>query len=308
MRFNEFKIIKEKTTQPLGNPTQDPNKVPSKETAKSLDIKIGPPFPPEFIPRVKEMQSKLEKIGYSVGSTGIDGKFGPRTSAALSAFIKDYNLNAKSDTFDNELAAQLDKVVLRAIPKAKNITPVNTSTGKATPGAGKSLSPGVKNPGAALKEPDFMKKLDQVSNRLGVDKDVLLKVMQFESKLDPQAVNPMSKATGLIQFMPNTAAALGTSVDALYNMTATAQLDYVEKYYKNAGVKSGATVGDLYILTFMPAAANKPDNFVLGNANGGRVFNLDASKVYAQNKGFDKNKDGVFTKGDVIDAINNRYA
>lgn len=303
MRFKEFKLIEK-----LGTPVAEPNKVPSKETAKDKDLVVGPPYPPEHTARVKDLQKKLQDVGYSVGSTGIDGKFGPRTSAALAAFIKDYNIDADSGKVDAKLAAQLDKVASGAIPKVKTPTPVNTGPVQAQPGAGKNLAPGIKNPGAALKEPGFMAALDKVSNSLGVDKDVLLKVMKFESKLDPQAVNPMSKATGLIQFMPNTAAGLGTSVDDLYNMSATEQLTYVEKYYKMNGVKPGASVGDLYILTFMPAAADKPDNFVLGNAKGGRVFNLDADKVYAQNKVFDRNGDGVFTKGDVIDAINSRYA
>ena len=306
MRFNEFKFLKEKVDQPLGTSAQQPAKVASKERAETADLKVGPPYPPEQSPRVKAMQTKLKDIGYGLGSTGIDGKFGPRTSAALSAFIKDYNLQGKSNLFDADLAKALDDVVSGAIARVKTPTPVNTAAQKTS--AGKALVGGVKKPGAALKEPEFMKRLQQVSDRLGVEKEVLLKVMKFESGLDPQAVNSMSKATGLIQFMPKTAAGLGTSVEELYNLTATDQLEFVEKYYKQNGVKPGATVGDLYILTFMPAAANKPDNFVLGNINGGRVFDLDAGKVYAQNKVFDKNGDGIFTKADVVNTINQKSA
>jgi peptidoglycan hydrolase-like protein with peptidoglycan-binding domain len=303
VRFSEFKFLKEKVDQPLGTSAQQPAKVSSKERAETADLKAGPPYPPEQSSRVKDMQTKLKDIGYGVGSTGIDGKFGPRTSAALSAFIKDYKLQGKSNLFDADLAKALDDVVSGAIARVTTPTPVNN-----TAGAGKALVGGVKNPNAALKEPEFIKKLQQVSDRLGVEKEVLLKVMKFESKLDPQAVNSMSKATGLIQFMPKTAAGLGTSVEELYNMTATDQLEFVEKYYKQNGVKPGATVGDLYILTFMPAAANKPDNFVLGNINGGRVFDLDAGKVYAQNKVFDQNGDGIFTKADVVNTINQKSA
>jgi peptidoglycan hydrolase-like protein with peptidoglycan-binding domain len=306
VRFNEFKFLKEKVDQPLGTSAQQPAKVASKERAETTDLKMGPPYPPEQSSRVKAMQTKLKDIGYGLGTTGVDGKFGPRTSAALSAFIKDYNLQGKSNFFDADLAKALDDVVSGAIARVQAPTPVNTAAQKTS--AGKALVGGIKKPGAALKEPEFMKKLQQVSDRLGVEKEVLLKVMKFESNLDPQAVNSMSKATGLIQFMPNTAAGLGTSVEELYNMTATDQLDFVEKYYKQNGVRPGATVGDLYILTFMPAAANKPDNFVLGNVNGGRVFNLDASKVYAQNKIFDQNGDGIFTKADVVNTINQKSA
>lgn len=306
MRFNEFNLLKEKVDQPLGTLSRQPATADSKERAETADLKMGPPYPPEQSVRVKDMQTKLKNIGYNVGSTGIDGKFGQRTSAALSAFIKDYNLQRNSNLFDDNLAKALDNVVSGAIARVQNPTPVNNAAQQT--GSGKALIGGVKNPNAALKEPEFMKKLQQVSDRLGVEKEVLLKVMKFESKLDPQAVNSMSKATGLIQFLPKTAAGLGTSVEELYNMTAADQLDFVEKYYKQNGVKPGATVGDLYMLTFMPAAANKPDNFVIGNVQGGRVFNLDASQVYAQNKIFDQNGDGIFTKADVINTINQKSA
>ena len=41
---------------------------------------------------VKECQTLLEKHGYSVGSCGIDGKFGKDTLAAVKAFQKDHGL------------------------------------------------------------------------------------------------------------------------------------------------------------------------------------------------------------------------
>lgn len=41
---------------------------------------------------VKECQTLLEKYGYSVGSCGIDGKFGRDTLAAVKAFQKDHGL------------------------------------------------------------------------------------------------------------------------------------------------------------------------------------------------------------------------
>ena len=304
----KYKPSSQVSGKPLSTIAQAPEKVADKKAAETTDLKAGPPFPPEQFARVKAMQTKLKDIGYGLGSTGVDGKFGPRTSAALAAFIKDYNLQGKSNLFDAGLAKALDDVISGAIQRVQKPTQVNTRTAPQQTSAGKTLVGGVKNPGAALKEPEFMKKLQQVAERLGVEQEVLLKVMKFESNLDPQAVNSMSKATGLIQFMPDTATGLGTSVEELYNMTATDQLNFVEKYYKRAGVKPGATVGDLYMLTFMPAAANKPDDFVIGNRNGGRVFNLDAGKVYAQNKGFDKDNDGIFTKADIINTVNQRFA
>ena len=46
--------------------------------------------------------------------------------------------------------------------------------------------------------------------------------------------------------MPNTAKGLGTSRDALAKMSFDEQMNYVEKYLKQRGIKAGATVADLY--------------------------------------------------------------
>jgi UDP-N-acetylglucosamine--N-acetylmuramyl-(pentapeptide) pyrophosphoryl-undecaprenol N-acetylglucosamine transferase len=117
--------LKEKVDQPLGTLSRQLATVDSKERAETADLKMGPPYPPEQSVRVKDMQTKLKNIGYNVGSTGIDGKFVQRTSAALSAFIKDYNLQRNSNLFDDNLAKALDN----GIESVKNIS-VNVDTGK----------------------------------------------------------------------------------------------------------------------------------------------------------------------------------
>lgn len=38
------------------------------------------------------IQSKLETLGYDVGATGVDGRYGPRTRHAVRAFQADYGL------------------------------------------------------------------------------------------------------------------------------------------------------------------------------------------------------------------------
>lgn len=138
MRFNEFKL-KEKVEQPLGNPSQQPAKVVSKDRAENADIKIGPPYPPELYSRVKDMQTKLEKVGYSVGPTGIDGKFGPNTSAALGAFIKDYKVHGDSKNFSKEAEETLDKVLSGVIPKVEKPSQTG-ATGNAVGGVGETGS------------------------------------------------------------------------------------------------------------------------------------------------------------------------
>ena len=145
----------------------------------------------------------------------------------------------------------------------------------------------------------FQKKLEEVAKRLKVSKSDLLGIMKHESGLNPSAVNPYTRATGLIQFMPSTAKRMGTSVEALKNMSAIEQLDYVEKFYKPIAGKA-KDIGDLYMFTFLPAVVGKPDNYVIGSKGSGKsIYGLSQDALYRQNATFDKDKKGYYTVGDV---------
>ena len=65
-------------------------------------LQMGPPYPPEDMDAVKELQSALNAAGYSVGSTGVDGKYGPRTARAVGAFKKDYKLPGGNQDVDTK--------------------------------------------------------------------------------------------------------------------------------------------------------------------------------------------------------------
>jgi len=65
---------------------------PEADAEETNGLEAGPPYPPEQMDAVRAMQTKLEALGYSVGSTGIDGKYGPRTSRAVSAYKRDFNV------------------------------------------------------------------------------------------------------------------------------------------------------------------------------------------------------------------------
>jgi hypothetical protein len=99
--------------------------------------------------------------------------------------------------------------------------------------------------------------------------------------------------------MPDTAARLGTSTGELKKMSAAEQLDYVYKYFKMVGVKPGMKLGDLYMAVFMPKYVGADDDTVLGQS-GASGF---SGKVYAQNKGLDRNKDGTITVADVKSSV-----
>jgi hypothetical protein len=148
-------------------------------------------------------------------------------------------------------------------------------------------------------DPAFEKKLEQVAKNLKVSKADLIGIMKHESGLNPAAVNPSTGATGLIQFMPATARAMGTSTEALRNMSAIEQLDYVEKFYKPIAGKA-KDIGDLYMFTFLPAAVGKSNDFVIGaKGSGNAIWGISQDALYRQNAGFDLNKKGYYTVGDV---------
>jgi hypothetical protein len=161
----------------------------------------------------------------------------------------------------------------------------------------------------ALQEPGFIKKLQQVANALGIETSALLGIMKHETNntLSPKAKAPGKHgAIGLIQFIPKTARDLGTSTAELANMSATQQLDYVYKFYKSVGVKPGMDIGDLYMLTFMPAYVGKKPNTVLGKKNGGQLpgTNQNMHAIWVKNPAFsDDHKKPYFTIQDVKNRI-----
>jgi hypothetical protein len=132
---------------------------------------------------------------------------------------------------------------------------------------------------------DFVKKVREVSTRLGIDPNWLMAIMYTESAktFSPSIQNSIG-ATGLIQFMPSTAIGLGTTTTALKNMSAVDQLDYVEKYLKVYKNKLKSYV-DTYFAIFFPLAIGKPDDWVIQGAG------LSSSLIARQNPLFNTNKD-----------------
>jgi len=72
------------TTTTSNNVTINPS-APMSTSGANLLRNTGS-YSPQLIPTVKKLQTRLEELGYSVGSTGIDGKFGPRTEQAVRRF------------------------------------------------------------------------------------------------------------------------------------------------------------------------------------------------------------------------------
>ena len=146
---------------------------------------------------------------------------------------------------------------------------------------------------------NFLNEVKAMAGRLNCDYRDLLGVMNAESGLNSQAVNSKSGATGLIQFMPKTAASLGTSTGQLKNMSPTQQLKYVEKYLSREIQSRGLqgkrlSAGDLYTLVFMPARAKS------------EIISSVGTKAYSWNQGLDLNKDGLITKSELGQKVINK--
>jgi hypothetical protein len=146
-----------------------------------------------------------------------------------------------------------------------------------------------------LVSPDFKARVVSIGQYIGCDPNHLMACIAFESgeTFSPSIVNKVSGATGLIQFMPNTARALGTTTDALAEMSAVQQLDYVEKYFRPFKGKLFA-LSDVYAAILWPASVGQPDSTVLF---------VEGSKEYAENRGLDTNHDGQITKAETASLV-----
>ena len=220
---------------------------------------------------VMQLQAELKAKGADLGTfgpnaDGIDGRLGPYTRRAAEKFPE----------IATKYKATLDR------PNSVDAQKIDTTT---------------------IQDPDFKAKVEKIAQALGVKSSDLMAIMKQESGVNPAIYNKAgSGAVGLIQFMPKTAIALGTTTDELAKMDGVQQLDYVYKYFKMTGVGNG-TLGDLYMAVFMPKYVGYPEETVLG-ANGAPGF---SGKVYAQNANLDRNRDGTITVADVKSAVA-RYA
>ena len=140
---------------------------------------------------------------------------------------------------------------------------------------------------------EFTDKVEDICCELQIRPNWLMFVMWFESKLNPQAVNPISGATGLIQFMPSTARGLGTTTAVLKRMSNVQQLDYVLAYLRPYKGRMRTWV-DVYLAVFYPRAMGNP-NYV-----------ITRDIVAIQNPIFDINKDKNITVREIETVLRNK--
>ena len=119
--------------------------------------------------------------------------------------------------------------------------------------------------------------------------------MAFETgeKFTPDVKNPRSGATGLIQFMSDTAIGLGTTTQALAAMTAVDQLDFVLKHFLPQKGRMN-TLSDVYMAILRPASVGKPEDSALFKR---------PSQEYEQNAPLDRDGDGTITKAEAASMV-----
>jgi hypothetical protein len=149
---------------------------------------------------------------------------------------------------------------------------------------------------------EFRAELYRGCNILCIEPDPIMACIAFETdrSFSPKKTNYAgSGATGLIQFMPDTAHYLGTSTADLAKMTATEQLEFVFKHFEPYANRL-VTFEDYYMTILIPSAIGHPNDYVIFRESYlGRKNILS----YVQNKGLDKNFDGKITKEEAAQPV-----
>lgn len=151
--------------------------------------------------------------------------------------------------------------------------------------------------GNANVTPQFIDKVESMAARLDTRPEYIMAVMSFETggTFSPSIKNPVSSATGLIQFLSSTAQGLGTSTAELSRMSAVEQLDYVEAYFRPFAGQLDTLEGTY---TAVLSGSPKPDP-------GTTLFSA-GSLAYSQNAGLDSNSDGRITSAEATSVVRAR--
>ena len=150
--------------------------------------------------------------------------------------------------------------------------------------------------GVELRNYSYEDSLASTAMLLGLDALDLGAVIGFESGHKAEAVNKYTGASGLIQFMPQTAESLGVSIEQVRQMDRLGQLQLVYQYLRPQMPISNKL--DLYWCIFYPAARTKTDNYVLGGN--------DSRRLAGQNPIFDVDKNGLIQKREVEQIIKSK--
>lgn len=149
----------------------------------------------------------------------------------------------------------------------------------------------VEPPEKIKEDSEFTSAVSALADKYSISESEVYAVIQGESRFNPKATNK-SGATGLFQFMPGTAEELGTSTEAILNMSPTEQVALYDKYLSRWNYDGKNRLG---IMQAAPAYADRgPDE----------VIYAKDTAAWKQNPGWRELGDGPIT----VKSINNYYA
>lgn len=117
----------------------------------------------------------------------------------------------------------------------------------------------------------------------------LSKVIEHESGYKTHALNPSTKASGIIQFLPSTARGLGTSAASIRKMSFRSQLKLTMKYLKSIESMTNTQIQDsidMYLAVFHPKTLKQR------YSRGRTVIFRRGTEGYRLNSNNDLNRDG----------------
>jgi peptidoglycan hydrolase-like protein with peptidoglycan-binding domain len=175
MRYKEFRIVEADAgeTDP-DNPTPGEQQDAAGAKDANESLRAGPPYPKEELEAVKALQTRLEELGYSVGSTGIDGKYGPRTTRAVRAFKKDNNIQGDGLTMS---ASDLQKLSTAQ----KVATPTTTGNSRFDSRVANG-DPDFESPGypSGMSQASIEAIIREEANLRGIDPDIAVRIFRAE--------------------------------------------------------------------------------------------------------------------------------
>ncbi len=147
--------------------------------------------------------------------------------------------------------------------------------------------------------PAFISEVEAMAARLDTQPEYILAVMSFETggSFDPSQRNfAGSGATGLIQFMPATARGLGTSTEALAQMSSVEQLRFVEAYFAQPMYRGQLSTLEGVYTAVLSGRATADPNATLTTPAGNQF--VRGTPEYSWNAALDLNGDGRITAGE----------
>jgi len=148
---------------------------------------------------------------------------------------------------------------------------------------------------------DFEKKVRRVSVELNIPPEWLMAVIHAESKFDGSLTNgKASGSTGLIQWLPETAKELNTTVAKIRNMNHIGQLELIQKYLRQQQEKGKKfeSLTDVYLAILFPYANHLHET----------ILYSQPSIAYNMNMHLDTDKNDTINISDIDLHLQKTYA